>query len=97
MTILIAVLCVGAIAVVSVLALRRGSNAGGYRRRFDNRYRHDSSPDASSDAVSPSLWVASIATGDNANHHVPDAGGHCGPASDGASAPDGGGGCGGSS
>ena len=84
MNILIAVLCLAAVIALCVLAIRRGSNDGGYRRRFENRYRHDSTPDP----VSPSLWVTRMGTDVTSSHHVPDAGGHC------HSVSDGGGGCG---
>ena len=76
-------LCVIAIVALCVLATRRGSGGDGYRRRFENRYRHDSS----SDSAQTTLWILPAGIGDagshHTHHHAPDAGGHCGTGADG--------------
>jgi len=82
MNLVLIILCVISIVALCVFVARRGSD-GGYRRRFENRYRHDTT----SDSASPMWWTPTLGIGDaGSHHHASDAGAHCSSTSDGGGA-----------
>lgn len=83
MNLVLIILCVVSIVTLCVLVTRRNPDSGRYRRRFENRYRHDTT----SDSASPILWMPTLGIGDaGSHHHAPDSGAHCSHGSDGGGA-----------
>jgi len=78
-------LCVIVVAILCVLASRRRSGDGAYRRRFESRgFENRHRDESSTDAMPTTLWTLPVGIGDAGSHHYsPDAGAHCGTGSDG--------------
>ena len=80
MNLLLVILFLAVLVGVIVLAIRRGSDDGGYRRRFENRYRRDASGDDRVEA--PAFLPVAIMpigpdSGSNHSHaHTVDCGAH---------------------
>jgi hypothetical protein len=81
MNLVLIILCGIAVLALCVFVARRHTDGGGYRRRFENRYRRD----ATSDAAAPMIWVPTLGSGGETgeHHHAPGADAHCGAGSDG--------------
>jgi hypothetical protein len=84
MKLMLAILFLAALVVAIALAVRRGSPDTGYRRRFENRYRRDTSGDTGTPVP---MFVAGL--GDSGTHypahgHSHDCGAHVGHSDGGA-------------